>query len=86
MAESFDAVYEGGVFRPLEPVDLVDGLRVRITLSPATGPHTPEQIDAALRLGHRVYEGLTDEEIAEIEADIHYGQRPYPIPTPEKNG
>jgi predicted DNA-binding antitoxin AbrB/MazE fold protein len=81
MADSFDAVYENGVFRPLEPVDLVDGLRVHITLSHAVGPLTEDQVQAMLRLGERVYEGLSEEEIAEIEECF---SRRDSVPTPAK--
>jgi predicted DNA-binding antitoxin AbrB/MazE fold protein len=70
MSDSFDAVYENGVFRPLESVDLVDGLRVRLTMSHPAGPLTDEQVQALIRLGQRVYEGLSDAQIAEIEASF----------------
>jgi len=33
MAKVIEAVYEKGVFKPLEKVDLKDGERVRITIS-----------------------------------------------------
>ncbi len=62
MAESFDAVYENGVLRPLGPVHFVDGLSVHLTVSPPAGPLTKEQVQALLRLGQKVYEGLPDEE------------------------
>jgi predicted DNA-binding antitoxin AbrB/MazE fold protein len=32
MATQVDAVFENGVFRPLEPVDLPEHLRVRVTI------------------------------------------------------
>ncbi len=70
MGKSFDAVYENGVFTPLEPISLVDGLRVHLTISPPAGPLSKDQIQAMLRLGQSVLEGLTEEEVAEIEADI----------------
>jgi predicted DNA-binding antitoxin AbrB/MazE fold protein len=70
MAISFDAVYENGAFKPLEPVPLVEGVRVRLTISPPAGPLTEEQARASLRLGQRVLEGFSDQEMAEIEADI----------------
>jgi predicted DNA-binding antitoxin AbrB/MazE fold protein len=74
MGISFDAVYENGVFRPLEPVHLVDGVRLHLTLSPPVGRLTEEQVQAMLRQGQKVFEGFTDEEMAEIEAHIR-GQR-----------
>lgn len=61
-------VYEKGIFKPQEPVDLVEGQRVQVTLPFPVGPATPEEVEEILRLGQAVYEGLTDEDIAEIEA------------------
>ena len=70
MAKTFDAIYENGVFRPLEPLPLVDGLRVGLTISPPVGPLTEKDAQAMFRLGGQVYEGFTDEELADLEADI----------------
>jgi len=70
MAKTFDAVYENGVFKPLEPVHLVDGVRVGLTLSPPSGPLTEEQIEAALRHTQKIFDGLTEQEIEELESMI----------------
>ena len=48
MSARIDAVFEGGVFRPLEPVDIPDGEYVAITISdPLTAP--PSVTDATER-------------------------------------
>lgn len=77
MRQTVDAVYEGGMFRPVAPVDggLTEGQRVRLVVE-TTRP-TPEEI---LELAGRVFEGLSEEEIREIEDAIlnnrvHFGER-----------
>ena len=64
MTKTIEAVYENGVLKPVQPLDLPDHQRVFITVDvPAI--ETPEE---ALRLWQTVYEGLATEEIAEVEA------------------
>lgn len=65
MAYTIDAVFEHGVFRPLEPVALEEGKRVRISLD---SPDSKPSPDLVLKLATRVYEGLSQNEINEIEA------------------
>ncbi len=57
------AVFEGGSFRPLGPIvaPLAEGQRVRLVVE------SLEPIDV-LDLAAGVYEGLTDSEVAEVEA------------------
>ena len=67
MKQTVDAVCEGGMFRPVAPVDggLTERQRVRLVVE-TTRP-TPEEI---LELAGRVFEGLSEEEIQEIEDAI----------------
>lgn len=59
-----EAVFQGGVFRPVHPpARLSDGARVRLTVESVKKP-TPDEI---LRLAACVYEGLSESDIAEIE-------------------
>jgi predicted DNA-binding antitoxin AbrB/MazE fold protein len=70
MARTIEAVYEQGVFKPLQPVVLEEGQYVAIYL-PAegkSGPATPEAVEEIMRIARQVYEGLSDEDIDEIEA------------------
>lgn len=62
MTQVYDAVYENGIFRPLEPLPahLAEGQQVRIVVE----TDTPEDI---LRLAARVYAGLSEQEIQEVE-------------------
>jgi predicted DNA-binding antitoxin AbrB/MazE fold protein len=59
-----EAIYENRMLRPLEALDLPEHQHVHITI------HEPgtESPDETLPAWHQVYEGCTDEEIAQIEA------------------
>ena len=63
MSRLLTAVYENGVFRPLEDPGLDEHQRVTVEIQaePETSP------DDALAAWQRVYEGLSDEQIREIE-------------------
>jgi len=58
------AIFQDGVFRPVSRPDLPEGQRVRLTVE-RVAQATPEDI---LKLARRVYEGLSEEDIAEVEA------------------
>jgi predicted DNA-binding antitoxin AbrB/MazE fold protein len=63
MEQVLEAIYRGGVFRPLEPLALPDNQRVVITLQlPAQ-----ERPGEALAAWRQVYAGLSDEDVAEVE-------------------
>jgi len=59
-----DAIFQNGVFKPVSPPELREGERVRLTIE-RQAQATPEDI---LTLASRVYEGLSEEDIAEVEA------------------
>lgn len=63
MKQTIEAVYKNGVLTPLEPLSLPDDQRVRITID------LPESEEArkALRAWQEVYDGLSDEEVDEVE-------------------
>ncbi len=63
MTRLLTAVYENGVFRPLEDPGLDEHQKVTVEIlaEPETSP------DDALAAWQRVYEGLSDEQIREIE-------------------
>jgi predicted DNA-binding antitoxin AbrB/MazE fold protein len=62
MKQAIEAVYENGTFRPLMPggVEIAEGQRVRLLIDDANEPE-------AIRLATSVYEGLSSDEIDEIE-------------------
>jgi predicted DNA-binding antitoxin AbrB/MazE fold protein len=64
MARVVEAIYENGMLKPLETLDLPEHQRVRITI------HEPlvESPEETLEAWQQVYEGCTDEEMTQIEA------------------
>jgi predicted DNA-binding antitoxin AbrB/MazE fold protein len=63
MGNIFEAIYEDGVLKPLEPIKLPEHQRVTITIQPLL----IENPDQELESWHQVYAGLSDMEISEIE-------------------
>ena len=63
MSEIIEAVYEKGVFKPLQALELPEGQHVRLVVE-ATETSSSEDI---LALAAQVYEGLSPEDIDAIE-------------------
>jgi predicted DNA-binding antitoxin AbrB/MazE fold protein len=61
-----EAIYQNGVLKLLEDPGLVENQRVLIEIQ--TEPQ--EHDSSAVTAWHRVYEGLSEEEIAEIESIV----------------
>lgn len=80
MSQTIEAIYENGLFKPLAPVDLPEGARVRVEAAPEATPleeelrqlllangATPERAEAILdnlRLVWGLYDSLTPEQQA----------------------
>jgi len=65
MTRNLDAIYENGVFRPIGDADIAlsNGARVRLSVEPC-----PQDAGSSvLDLGAKVYAGLSDEDVTEIE-------------------
>ncbi len=64
--DAMDAIYEHGVFRVLDSdaVKLPDGQRVRLTAEPV------DALQSGVDMLMHLYDGLTEEEIDEIEKAI----------------
>jgi len=60
MSKPIDAVYENGVFRPLEPVTLPQGERVQVSVPEVTAK-TQRRL-AALDAFYAAFEDLTEEQ------------------------
>ncbi len=62
MQHAIDAIYENGVFRPVQDqtLGITEGQRVRLTIADETVPDP-------LRLATSVYEGLSEDDVDEIE-------------------
>lgn len=67
MTQKVEAIYEDGVLKPLQPLALAEHQRVSVTIDELPAAEGPEEM---LKAWEQVYEGLSDEEIAEIEAII----------------
>lgn len=65
-AASIPAIYEDGVLKPLEPLDLPEHETVYITIE-RSQEHAPGD---ALRAWQAIYAGFDEEEIAELEAIV----------------
>jgi predicted DNA-binding antitoxin AbrB/MazE fold protein len=65
-AETIEAVYKDGGFRPISPVGvkLIEGQKVRIMVEPVEAP------DDILALAAQVYDGLSEDQINTIEKHI----------------
>jgi predicted DNA-binding antitoxin AbrB/MazE fold protein len=61
--QTFKAIYENGVFRPLEKPELAEGQSVQLIVK-ATNYFTPQEM---LQLAAEVYEGLSETDVDEIE-------------------
>lgn len=64
MSETLNAIYEDGVFKPLQQPHVRDGEHVRLVIEPFPRA-TPERL---LELAAEVYTDLSEKEIAEVEA------------------
>lgn len=65
MGQTIEAIYKEGALHPLQPLEgLEENVHVRVTIEPLTEP----ELEAILELAFATYEGLTDEQIAAIEA------------------
>ena len=62
MKQAIEAIYENGTFRPLTlgAIEIAEGQRVRLTIDDANEPE-------AIRLATSVYEGLSVDEVDQIE-------------------
>lgn len=63
MIQTLDAIYEKGVFRPLTNPEIAEGESVKLIVETASKVNSDEM----LKLAAQVYEGLSEEEINEIE-------------------
>jgi len=63
MESIFEAIYEDGVLKPLEPIKLPEHQRVKITIQPLLIGNPDQELES----WHQVYAGLSDKEISEIE-------------------
>ncbi len=63
MQQILDAIYENGVFRPLKPLEMSEGQQVRLVIESGAALKPDEM----LKLAAQVYQGLSNQEIDEVE-------------------
>ncbi len=63
MKQTLEAIYEDGVFKPVDPLEIPNGQPVRLEVETLSEP----LVEDVLSLAAQVYEGLTDQEVNEIE-------------------
>jgi predicted DNA-binding antitoxin AbrB/MazE fold protein len=63
MRQTIKARYHDGVLQPLEPLALADEVEVQVTVDTEVAVNA----DEILRRAARVYQGLTSEQVAEVE-------------------
>jgi predicted DNA-binding antitoxin AbrB/MazE fold protein len=66
MKQFVEAIYEDGVFRPVLPLELPAGERVRVEIE----VKPKADVEAMLAEFQKVYEGFTSEEIDDLEKVI----------------
>jgi len=65
MSQIIEAIYEEGVLKPLEPLNLGEHARVRILIE--IQEHLRQQAEEILTLARASCEGLSEEELAIME-------------------
>jgi predicted DNA-binding antitoxin AbrB/MazE fold protein len=64
MMQTIEAIYQNGMFKPLKPIseEIEEGEKVKLLVE--TGH---EEVNPIMKLAENFYEGLSDEDIEEIE-------------------
>ena len=66
MADIIEAIYEGGVLKPVHPLAISEYTRVRISIEPQA--HALKNAEDVLALARQSCEGLSKEELTVIES------------------
>lgn len=62
MTQIIEAIYQNGIFKPLNPIleDITEGEKVKLVVE-------TEEINPIMKLAENFYEGLSQEDVEEIE-------------------
>ena len=66
MTQIIDAIYENGVLKPLEPLNIKENTKVRIIIEPEK--ERRKKAEEILALARKSFEGLSEEQISLIES------------------
>ena len=80
MTRTLASIYEGGLFRPLEPLELAQCVKVWLTIE--TEEEAQARAEAILELARKSYEGLSEEQMAALEASRLDATRFFSHPEP----
>jgi predicted DNA-binding antitoxin AbrB/MazE fold protein len=75
MATRIEAIFEHGVFRPTEPVEIAEGERVQIVVSPAAPVETSSTASILAEIAALPLEFTGDETMARDHDQILYGHQ-----------
>ncbi|CAN5544897.1 hypothetical protein BH10ACI1_BH10ACI1_07900 [soil metagenome] len=66
MTQTIEAIYQNGIFKPLNPISekIGEGERVKLVVETET---ENEEVNPIMKLAENFYEGLSDEDVEEIE-------------------
>jgi predicted DNA-binding antitoxin AbrB/MazE fold protein len=70
MIRNVEAVYEHGLLRPLEPLELTESQRVRLTISDVSSAHSQRDLDIVKRAQAEVATAGTIPTIEEVRAAL----------------
>jgi predicted DNA-binding antitoxin AbrB/MazE fold protein len=63
MVETVDAIYENGIFKPLKDIHISSGQKVKLIIE----IDDEESVKDILKSATDVYDGLSDDDISDIE-------------------
>lgn len=62
MTQTIEAIYQNGIFKPLNPIseEITEGEKVKLVVK-------KEEVNPIMKLAENFYEGLSEDDIDEIE-------------------
>jgi predicted DNA-binding antitoxin AbrB/MazE fold protein len=66
MTQIIEAIYQNGMFKPLNPIseEITEGEKVKLVVETEK---ENEEVNPIMKLAENFYEGLSEEDVAEIE-------------------
>ena len=66
MTQTIEAIYQNGMFKPLAPIseEITEGEKVKLVVETET---ESEEVNPIIKLAENFYEGLSEEDVEEIE-------------------
>lgn len=79
MTTTIEAVYEGGVFRPMQQIALTDGTHVEVLIPAVARPRDPKAVAARLsQIAAKASRSGRPESTSRDHDRYLYGERPQP--------